>query len=51
MCSELAARFLHENCKHDDIFYFENWFGMNPDNLHDIFKNAPEFDIVYQGIL
>jgi hypothetical protein len=46
VCSELTARFLHEVIKYDQLFYFEDWFGMNPDNLHDIFRISPEFDII-----
>ena len=51
VCSELVARYLHEICKWDLIFDFEGYFGTTPDNLMDIVRISPHFDVVYEGTL
>lgn len=52
VCSELVARYLHEVCKWDLIFDFEEYFGMTPDNVMDVIRSQPRyFDVVYEGTL
>lgn len=43
VCSEIAAKFL--NGAGEDI----QWEGVNPDDLHDIFRHWAGYTIIFEG--
>jgi hypothetical protein len=43
VCSELVSKFLFA------CGLRQNWWGVNPDNLHDWMKDHKDFTLVYEG--
>ena len=51
VCSERTGKLLHLGFRRNGIFLFEKYYGLSPDDLHDIFRmHYHLFELIFEGV-
>jgi len=54
VCSELVAKFeagCADRLGDDNYGFLRNWYGVNPDNLADRWRDSRHYEVVFEGVL
>jgi len=54
VCSELVAKFeagCAEKLGEENHGFLRNWYGVNPDNLVDRWRDSKHYEVIFEGVL